>query len=40
MTAPYPPIRRKQIRKQEPNPYVPADYDKPEGSEPIEVTEG
>jgi hypothetical protein len=39
MLDPYPPLRRKQIRKQEPKPYVPSDYDGAEGSEPIEVTE-
>lgn len=37
MTAPYPPIRRKQRRRQEPMPYDPKEYD---SSEPIEVTEG
>jgi len=37
MTAPYPPLRRKQIRKQEPKPYDKADYDGSDSSEPIEA---
>lgn len=37
MTAPYPPIRRKQKRQQEPKPYEKERYDGSEGSEPIEV---
>jgi len=37
MTAPYPPLRRKQQTKQEPKPYDPKEYD---GSETIEVSEG
>jgi len=40
MTAPYPPLRRKDRRKQEPIKQYPKElYDGSEGSEPIEVTE-
>jgi hypothetical protein len=37
MTAPSPPLRRKDRRKQEPKPYVPANYDGYDGEEPLEA---
>lgn len=39
MIDPYPPIRRRQKRRQEPKQYRPEDYDGANDSAPVEVME-